>query len=214
MPDDYYALPVQVTAGVEPDVVTLHVPTPPTAPVRTSALDTHPPAVRLLERGRRTTRRRAVRRLAVRHVSTHRVVAVIELVSPGNKSSRRDFGAFVNKAVALLEAGIHLLVADPFPPTDRDPNGIHNALWTRVARRTDRTRFARPAGEPLTAASYAAGGELVAAVESFAVGDPVPAMPLFLTTERYVTVPLEQAYQTPWPDVPRVWRQVLEPDGG
>lgn len=212
LPDDYYALPEQVTAGVEPDVVTLHIPTStPTGTDRVTDLDTHPPAVQLLERGRRTARRRALRRLAVRHVSTHRVVAVIELVSPGNKSSRRDFTSFVQKAVALLDAGVHLLVVDPFPPTDRDPNGIHEVIWNRATRRADRTQFVRPAGEPLTAASYAADEELLAAVESFAVGDPVPAMPLFLTPERYVTVPLEQAYQAAWPDVPRVWRQVLEP---
>ena len=213
LPDDYYALPEQVTTGMEPDVVTLHIPTPPSTQGTGDGvedLDTHPPAVQLLERGRRTTRRRAVRRLAVRHVSTHRVVAVIELVSPGNKSSRRDFTAFVNKAVAVLDAGVHLLVVDPFPPIDRDPNGIHEAIWSRVARRADRTRFVRPADEPLTAVSYAAAEELLAAVESFAVGDSVPAMPLFLTAERYVTVPLEQAYQAAWPDVPRVWRQVLE----
>ena len=212
LPDDYYALPEQVTAGVEPDVVTLHIPSaPPAGSDRVAALDTHPPTVQLLERGRRTARRRAVRRLAVRHVSTHRVVAVIELVSPGNKSSRRDFTAFVNKAVAVLDAGVHLLVVDPFPPTDRDPNGIHDAIWNRAARRADRTRFVRPAGEPLTAVSYAAGEELVAAVQPFAVGQAVPSMPLFLTAERYVSVPLEQAYQAAWPDVPRVWRQVLEP---
>lgn len=211
LPDDYYALPEQVTAGVEPDVVTLHIPTAPTGADGATDLDAHPPAVRLLERGRRTTRRRSLRRLAIRHVSTHRVVAVIELVSPGNKSSRRDFTSFVNKAVAVLDAGVHLLVVDPFPPTDRDPNGIHEVIWNRAACRADRTQFVRPADEPLTAVSYAAGEELIAAVQSFAVGDAVPAMPLFLTAERYVTVPLEQAYQAAWPDVPRVWRQVLEP---
>jgi hypothetical protein len=197
LPDDYYALPEQVTAGVEPDVVTPHIPTAskPTGADRVTELDSNPPAVRLLERGRRATRRRTLRRLAVRHVSTHRVVAVVELVSPGNKSSRRDFTAFVRKAVALVDAGIHVLVVDPFPPTDRDPNGIHDAIWNRVARRADRGRFARPAGEPLTCVSYAAGAELVAAVQSFAVGRDVPTMPLFLTAERFVSVPLESAYQ-------------------
>jgi hypothetical protein len=40
---------------------------------------------------------------------------------------------------------------------------------------------------------------------------PVPAMPLFLTAdEEYVTLPLEDTYQSAWPDVPKVLREVLE----
>ncbi|HEX4607160.1 MAG TPA: DUF4058 domain-containing protein, partial [Urbifossiella sp.] len=36
----------------------------------------------------------ALRRVTVRHISGHRVVALVELVSPGNKSGRRYFAAF------------------------------------------------------------------------------------------------------------------------
>ncbi len=46
------------------------------------------------------------------------------------------------------------------------------------------------------------------------MGQPVPAMPLFLTDEEYITVPLEDTYAAASPDVPKVWRAVLEGESG
>lgn len=54
--------------------------------------------------------------ISVRHVSGDRVVAMIEIVSPGNKSDTNAFQAFVGKACELLELRVHLLIVDPFPP--------------------------------------------------------------------------------------------------
>ena len=59
--------------------------------------------------------RRKKSSVVVRHVSGDDIVAMIEIVSPGNKSSRRTFEAFVQKAFDLLESRIHLLIIDPFP---------------------------------------------------------------------------------------------------
>ncbi len=42
-----------------------------------------------------------------------------------------------------------------------------------------------------------------------AVGDALPDMPLFLTPEVYVPLPLEATYQSAWEAVPAVWQEVL-----
>ena len=42
-----------------------------------------------------------------------------------------------------------------------------------------------------------------------AVGDTLPEMPLFLTPEVYVPVPLEATYRAAWEGVPEFWRDVL-----
>ena len=49
-----------------------------------------------------------------------------------------------------------------------------------------------------------------AVIESLAVGDVLPDMPLFLTPEFYVNVPLERTYCAAFDGVPRRWREVLE----
>ena len=41
------------------------------------------------------------------------------------------------------------------------------------------------------------------------VNAPLPPMPLFLTPEDYVSIPLEQIYQSAWEAVPAFWRDVL-----
>jgi len=37
--------------------------------------------------------------IVIRHISRHQVVAILEIVSPGNKSSRNGLRTFVDKAV-------------------------------------------------------------------------------------------------------------------
>jgi hypothetical protein len=64
-----------------------------------------------------------------------------------------------------------------------------------------------PVGRLLLAASYEAAPELTAYVEPFRVGDPVPAMPLFLEIGEYVQVPLEQTYVQAFETVPSYWRE-------
>ena len=59
-------------------------------------------------------------RVAIRH-RLGDLVAVIEIVSPGNKSSKAAIRSFVDKAVQFLHQGVHLLIIDLFPPTPRPP---------------------------------------------------------------------------------------------
>jgi hypothetical protein len=117
LPKEYYALAEQITSGVGPDLLTLES----SSKVRSRAFS----EIDLL-----TLRKN---RIAIHHNSDHRVVAVIEMVSPGNKSSRQALQAFVENALAFLDHGVHLLVIDLFPPSPRDPQGIHAAIWTEFA---------------------------------------------------------------------------------
>ncbi len=52
-----------------------------------------------------------------------------------------------------------------------------------------------------------AGAE--ALIELVGVGEALPEMPLFLTPEIYVQVPLEATYQAAWEGMPAYWRDVL-----
>jgi Protein of unknown function (DUF4058) len=145
-------------------------------------------------------------RIAIRH-RLGRVIAVIEIVSPGNKSSRDALRAFVEKTTDLLRQGVHLLIIDLFPPTRRDPQGIHKAIWDELKDEP----FELPADKPLTRAAYSAGFIKTAYVEPVAVGDLLPEMPLFLEPEAHVAAPLEATYQTAWNSCPAVLKGLLTP---
>jgi hypothetical protein len=149
------------------------------------------------------------RTLVIRHASDDRVIALLEIVSPGNKASRHALRSFVEKAAEALYRGYHLLLLDLFPPGPRDPQGIHGAVWAEI----DDEPFALPADQPLTLAAYSAGTVKTAYIEPVAVGDALPEMPLFLEPEAYVNVPLEASYQSAWRGLPQRWRRVLEPAG-
>jgi hypothetical protein len=133
-------------------------------------------------------------------------VAVVEIVSPGNKSSRKALRAFVEKACDLLEEQIHLLIVDPFPPGPRDPNGVHAAIWEETGDKP----FVLPASKPLTMVSYECELVTHAYIETMAVGDALPNMALFLEPNGCINVPLEATYNTAFAEMPQRWRRVLE----
>ena len=145
--------------------------------------------------------------LVIRHSSDDRVVALIEIVSAGNKSSKGEFRAFVAKAVGILSQGYHLLLVNLHPRTNRDPDGIHPAIWAEVGG----PDIPIPADKPLTLASYDAEPPPTAYVEPVAVGDPLISMPLFLAPGWYVLVPLEATYDAAYRGVPRRFREMLDP---
>jgi hypothetical protein len=157
---------------------------------------------------RRTTKEiYAVRanRIVVRH-HLGRIIAVIEIISPGNKDSRAALRDFVDKTIDLLREGVHVLIIDLFPPTARDPLGLHKVIWDEILEED----FAFPPDKDRILASYKAGNERVAYVEPVAVGDPLPDMPLFLTQDVHVKVPLEPTYQTTWDATPEDLRLAVE----
>ena len=143
--------------------------------------------------------------VVVRHRSGHQVIAMVEIVSQGNKASQTELHAFVSKADQAMQAGVHLLIVDLFPPTARDPHGIHRAIWGEDREGS----FALPEDKPLTCVSYVGQPALEVFLEPVAVGDGLPDMPLFLSPEIYVPVPLETTYVSAWEAVPDVWREVI-----
>ena len=218
LPADYYALAEQIAGGLHPDVLTLERDRPastanggtgaaPGACLRGRCGLGRGPAGCPLHRLRRNASVWAQRdRIAIRHVSADQVVAIIEIVSPGNKAGRHALRAFVQKALEFLDDGVHLLLLDLFPPGPRDPQGIHGALWSEIAE----DDFHLPQDRQLTLASYSAGEVKRAFIEPVAVGVELPAMPLFLEPEFYVPVPLEATYQAAFDAVPKRWRDELE----
>jgi hypothetical protein len=135
-----------------------------------------------------------------------RVICVIEIVSPGNKSSRAALRSFVEKAMDFLRHGVHLLIVDLFPPSQRDPQGIHKALWDEIEDQP----FTLPPDKPLTLAAYVADVPKRAYVEPVGVGDVMLDMPAYLDTESYVPVPLEATYQAAWASCPQAMREAVE----
>ncbi len=205
LPGGYFAMVEQKMGGPEADVITLEL-TPPNSPtVGGVAVEVQPPKTRFITRTEAAGYARKADRITVRHPDGD-VVAVIEIVSPGNKDSRHAIRDFARKAVALLEAGVHLLIVDLFPPSTRDPQGIHKVIWDRLHDEP----FELPPDKRLTLAAYEAGAETVAYVDPVAVGEPLPDMPLFFAPGRYVPCPLEATYQTAWEQFPAPLKQPLE----
>ena len=208
LPHEYFALLEQNIHGPIADVLSLKLaptadlPKNGAAPI---AVMTAPPRARLVRRNEVDSYAERANRITVRHRHGD-VVAVVEIVSPGNKSSRNEFRAFVQKSADLIRQGVHLLVIDLFPPSSRDPQGIHKAIWDEFIEE----EFEPPPGKPLTLAAYDAGPVRVAYVESVAVGDDLPDMPLFLKPEWYVPAPLQATYQATWELFPTALKGLLE----
>ena len=147
------------------------------------------------------------RTLVIYYATGDRIVALIEILSPGNKHSRHTVDAFLDKVIAALRQGYHVLVIDLFPPGRRDPSGMHGAIWEYLTNEPWYTE----SSHPLTLASYCARTPITAYVEPISVGYTLPDMPLFLTPDHYIYVPLEQTYMATWRGVPQRWRREIEP---
>jgi hypothetical protein len=172
------------------------------------------PMTRFVRRAANAAYAQRANRIVIKH-HLGRTIAVIEIVSPGNKDSRAALRDFVEKTTDFLRAGIHVLVIDFLPPTSRDPAGIHKVIWDEFMEED----FTFPDGKDRILASYETGDERTAYVEPIAVGDELPDMPLFLTNRIHVLVPLESTYRATWDATPAMMRTAVEsgtmpePDG-
>ncbi len=219
LPAGYYALAEQPADEAWPDVLALEAAEPEfdggpwsvREPRGAIAVAERPPEVSLTttaEAGRVAYKQRT---LLIRHATGDRIVALLEIVSPGNKDRRRSLDRFVNKATSALRQGYHLLIVDLFPPGPDDRQGIHGAVWAEVDG-IEAAQYRQPPDKPLTLVAYEAKPAPTAYVEPLAVGAALPAMPLFLEAGWYIRVPLEETYQQAWRGVPERWRCVIEAD--
>ncbi|MDZ7620867.1 MAG: DUF4058 family protein [Patescibacteria group bacterium] len=220
LPEGYYALAEQHAAGFGPDILTLEQlpdddgfgPVPAVADPADAggtSLLVAPPKVSIQIETDMEFYRRKQSVVTVRHITGDRMVAVVEIILPGNKSGQKAFRSFLDKAGDLLDRQIHLLVLDLLPPTPRDPSGIHAAIWEEMTGQP----FAGVAGKVLTLAGYESALSLKAYVEPVAVGDDLPDMPLYLEPNGYVLVPLSATYDRAFAALPRRWQSVLQPGG-
>ena len=219
LPDGYYAQAEQVTGSAIPDVLTLHdeassegnslsaVTQPPKSAI---ALLDSPPRVQLTQSAEERMYARKRDRVAVRHQSGDRTVALIDVVSQGNKHSAAEMRRFFEKIDSALDVGIHCLVIDVHPPGRFDPQGLHAAFWDYAFGESSETE-STPRG---TVASYRADVNRVATayVETLTLKTALPEMPLFLAPDWYINVPLEETYLRAWDEFPDRWKRVVTED--
>lgn len=225
LPLDYYALAEARSQDVEPDVLTLERVDAPLKSFGTSptfeggvALETRPsttlrtaPKSRFQDSLDPSWYGEKTSRIAIHHANGDRVVAYIEIVWRGNKDRQKSVESFNDKLEDALHQGCHLLVIDLYPPGPFDPGGMHAAFWTRYKS----VSHSVTQDEPLGIASYQAklqSGDILPTVyfERLSVGQNLPVMPLFLTSDEYINLPLQETYDEAWRGVPARWKTVLE----
>lgn len=208
LPKGLSAMVEQRAGVVEGDVLAVESrrrPGPPALPAAGGLLTLDPPATSIVRRTTKEIYADRSNRIMIRH-HLGRIVAVIEILSPGNKNRRSAVDDFVGESTDFMRRGVHLLLVDLFPPTPRDPFGMHKRVWDEI----EDEPFAFPAGKNRILASYEMAPERAAYVEPVAVGDVLPAMPLFLAPGVHVRVPLEPTYQSTWQASPEEMRTAVE----
>jgi hypothetical protein len=130
--------------------------------------------------------------LAIHVFRSGQLVAAIEIVSPRNKDrpSSREF--YRNRYVGYLWAGVHLMLID----VHRRPLG-----YSFVEAIASEVQCQFPAGLPPQVMSWSAGGTtpeggqfLDGWYRCLAAGEPLPTLPLALTSERSISIDLEHTY--------------------
>jgi hypothetical protein len=121
-----------------------------------------------------------------------RLVAAVEIVSPGNKDRPESREAFVSKCHARLQQDVCVAIVDPV--TERQMN-----LYAELAERIGAARPAM-AKVPIYAVScrgIKAGGRwrVEAWEHELAIGSPLPTLPLWLTDRLHVPLELEASYE-------------------
>jgi hypothetical protein len=123
-----------------------------------------------------------------------RLVAAVELVSPGNKDRAENRRAFVVKCASLLQQRVSVVIVDII--TDRRAD-LRNELL-------DMLGVSRSPTEPATGNLYAVAlrtrkedgpWHLDLWQEPVALGQPLPTLPLWLAADFAVPLELETAYE-------------------
>jgi len=209
LPDGYHALVEQKIPTKEPDVLTVQSHFSDSAETwpTTSTLLLDPPQTQIIRKTSEEHYADNANRIVIKY-KLGRTIAVLEIVSPGNKDSKHAFKEFVEKSQGFIKEGVHLIVIDFFPPTERDPLGVHQAIWDEFEEQD--TEFTFPTGKSRILASYNSGRFKQAYVEPLGLFERLPEMPLFLSSQEYVKVPLESTYESCWSVMPKVFRDYVE----
>ena len=123
-----------------------------------------------------------------------RLVAAVEFVSPANKDRREHRRAFVSKCAALLQNGVCVTIVDPV--TVRHFNLYADLL--EMMRGSDPSLGTDPPHLYAVTCRGRKGrgrGLLDAWYHPLAVGQPLPALPLWLAEDMSVTLDLEGSYE-------------------
>ena len=161
LPKGYYALAEQHAGRAIADILTLHAsPEPHGTGMVAAGYGRHrrrrgtASSVAQADRGAVALGRR--RSLAIRHVSGHRLIALIEIVSPANKDRAQHVEELVDKAVAALERRRSCPSDRPLSPW---PARSFRDSWRHRPGpgRMTAIRTYLPPDTPLTLASYVAG---------------------------------------------------------
>ena len=217
LPDDYYALAEQHVGDYVADVVTLHTP-PTTSQLELPAFiaSSSSGGIALAEAPLKISHHEKIeldllelqRSISIRHLSTHRIVAIIEVVSPGNKNQLAHYEQFVQKILHTIRRKVSVLLVDVHATGSFDRDGINasirNLLAPQAAPITDPPRHS-------TLATYCPDPPRSVDIYTEHVEPlkPLPDMPVFLTPDRYVNVPLESTYLEAWSGMPAFWRNVV-----
>ena len=211
LPPEFYADAEQYVDGKNADVLALHrSPAGSTAPIGTATTTATATLTLPADTAQRTARKakptaQKQRRIVVRHISGHRVVAHIEIVSPRNKDRRASGEEFVAKGREAIDAGIHLTVIDLFPPTRAVRRGLAPGIW----RKYDRVPVTAPPGQQLCLASFRAVARPEGFFKFLAVGEELPGFPLFLTDAFSVNLSLADTYAAAFAGSPPYLRELL-----
>jgi hypothetical protein len=206
LPEGYTALVEQRSGSREADVLTIESDHDEEATPTVAVAVRERPRTKYVRQSEREYYADKASRVAIRH-RLGRVVAFVEILSPGNKHDEAALDDFCDKIVETIRARVHVLAVDLFPPTRPDPYGIHKRIWDHFE---PDEQFELVAPQDRVLASYEADGVTTAFIETPGVGEPLPAMPLFIAPGAYVDVPLEETYLQAWADTPRAVRRLVE----
>jgi hypothetical protein len=193
LPPGFQARPAELIVGIEPDLLLLQAADHP----ETNGLTSSQPT---LGEATLTAVLPSPAELPIVGIysayNTNRLVAAIEIVSPGNKDRSETIQSFVEKVLFLLQEGVHVMVVDVIRLPrqamrrpilkrlglhDRDNESHH--VWVS-------SYCSLPDSEPQP---HLKVQEWAHAVN---VNEALPALPLFLRTDQqWVMVDLESTYQ-------------------
>jgi hypothetical protein len=191
LPAGFQARPTEFIVGIEPDVLLLQMADQPDL----AHLQTQP----ALAEATATAVLPAPADLPMVGIyssyDTSRLVAIIEIVSPGNKDRREAVQAFVEKVLFLLQDGVHVMVLDVIslpgesirrPILERlglaDTTPVVSGLWCA-------SYCALPTDDPLPHMMIREWAE------SVHIGQSLSALPLFLRLDQqWVMVDLQKTY--------------------